>query len=69
MLKKAIFFMVILLMVGCASKPPQQMSPRELAKCAWNGNVDCKTELQHRLQARQEVATSTKSTTIIAAPQ
>lgn len=53
MMKKAVIPFAILLLTACASKTPQQMSPRELAKCAWNGNTACQTELQHRLQVRR----------------
>ncbi|EOH0855379.1 hypothetical protein ACLKT3_005100 [Salmonella enterica subsp. enterica serovar 50:k:e,n,x,z15] len=52
-MKKILFPLVLLLLAGCASKSPQQMNGRELARCAWKGNADCKTELQHRLQTKQ----------------
>jgi len=63
MMKKVLPPLVLLLLAGCAAKSPQQMSPRELAKCAWNGNADCKTELQHRVQARQGTAPATTPAT------
>ncbi|EKT1334681.1 hypothetical protein QDW80_003833 [Salmonella enterica] len=62
MMKKALIPLALLLLAGCASKSPQQMNGRELARCAWKGNADCKTELQHRLQARQETAPATTTT-------
>ncbi|EOC1279317.1 hypothetical protein ACI1BE_002896 [Cronobacter turicensis] len=52
-MKKIIITLTIVLLVACTSKAPQQMSPRELAKCAWKGNTDCQAELQHRLQVKR----------------
>lgn len=60
-MKKILFPLALLLLAGCASKSPQQMNGRELARCAWKGNADCKTELQHRLQMKQGTPTAASS--------
>jgi hypothetical protein len=60
-MKKMIFPLTIGLLAACASKTPQKMSGRERAKCAWNGNAACKTELQHRMQMRQSSTSTTGS--------
>lgn len=52
-MKKILLPLALLLLAGCAAQSPQQMNGRELARCAWKGNADCKTELQHRLQMKQ----------------
>ncbi|EOC1346539.1 hypothetical protein ACI093_001593 [Cronobacter turicensis] len=62
-MKKIIIPLTIVLLAACASKAPQQMSRRELAKCAWKGNADCQAEFQHRLQVKRGTVPATNTAT------
>jgi uncharacterized lipoprotein len=52
MKKRILLISVVCLLAACSTNSPQQMSGRQLAKCAYKGDAACQTELQKRIQAR-----------------